>query len=157
MSTAFRALTTTILAGSLVVAPMSGTLLASEPPSQPTQADQSAPASKLLSAVRAPVTSSPFVVSEKVLMANVDDVSAASQWGHHHGGYHHGHNDGAQVAIILGTIGAITGAALLVYANRPECEAFPNAGGCGYGTKVTGGAILAGGIASITIGAVAWH
>jgi hypothetical protein len=156
MSTAHRALTT-ILAGSLVVAPLSGTLLASEPPSPSTRADQSAQTAKLLSAVRAPVRPSPFVVSDEVLMANTDDVSAASQWGRHHGGHHHGHNDAAQVAIILGTIGAITGAALLVYANRPECNAFPNAGGCGYGTKVTGGAILAGGIASITIGAVSWH
>jgi hypothetical protein len=52
---------------------------------------------------------------------------------------------------------AIAGGALLIYANRPDCSANHAASGCGYGTKVTGGALLAGGLVSVTLGAVTWH
>jgi hypothetical protein len=70
----------------------------------------------------------------------------------------HGHrNSGARTAIIVGSIAAIAGGALLVYANRPECSANHVASGCSYGTKVAGGAVLAGGVLGITIGAVTWR
>jgi hypothetical protein len=157
MSRAQRALTIVTLSVALVGAPLSGTLFASEPAPQQARAEQSASSDRVLTALHAPLQPSPFTVSEDVLMANTAGASAASQWGRR-GGYHHGHNNGAaQTAIILGTIGAIAGAAVLVYANRPECGDFPNASGCGYGTKVAGGAVLAAGMASITIGAVSWR
>jgi hypothetical protein len=163
MSRAQRALTIVTLSVALVGAPLSGTLFASEPALQPAtrnqqpDAERSASSDRVLTALHAPLQPSPFTVSEDVLMANTAGASAASQWGRR-GGYHHGHNNGAaQTAIILGTIGAIAGAAVLVYANRPECGDFPNASGCGYGTKVAGGAVLAAGMASITIGAVSWR
>jgi len=66
-------------------------------------------------------------------------------------------NEGARAAIVVGTIAAITGAALLVYANRPDCSANPAAGGCGYGTKVVGGAVLAAGAVGIVAGTVSWR
>ena len=65
-------------------------------------------------------------------------------------------NDGALAAILIGATAAITGTAVLVYANRPECSFNPYGGGCGYGTKVVGGAILAGGIVGLTVGALIW-
>ena len=60
-------------------------------------------------------------------------------------------------ALTIGTIAAIAGAAILVYANRPECNTSPSAGGCGYGTKVIGGAVLTGGVAGLVIGALTWR
>ncbi len=66
-------------------------------------------------------------------------------------------NEGARAAIVVGTIAAITGAALLVYANRPDCSSSPAASGCGYGTKVVGGAVLAAGAVGIVAGTVSWR
>jgi hypothetical protein len=66
-------------------------------------------------------------------------------------------NDGARAAIILGSVAAVAGAAVLVYANRPECGADRSASGCGYGTKVLGGAVLAGGAVSMAVGALTWR
>jgi len=60
-------------------------------------------------------------------------------------------------AMMVGAIASITGAAILVYANRPECNFQPYDSGCGYGTKVVGGAVLSGGIASLLIGAFTWR
>src|SRR5437879_2793228 len=37
-------------------------------------------------------------------------------------------NDGSIAAMIIGSVAAITGAALLFYANRPECGVEPRAG-----------------------------
>jgi hypothetical protein len=59
-------------------------------------------------------------------------------------------------AIMIGTVATITGAAILVYANRPECDTRQYAGGCGYGTKVIGGAVLSGGMVSLVVGALTW-
>ena len=64
--------------------------------------------------------------------------------------------DAALTAIVIGAAASIVGGAVLVYANRPECSTNPAAGGCGYGTKVVGGAVLAGGVAGMTIGALTW-
>ena len=68
-----------------------------------------------------------------------------------------GRNDGAQAAIVVGTLAAITGAALLVYANRPECRTNQAASACGYGTKVIGGSVLSAGVVGILAGTVAWR
>jgi hypothetical protein len=74
------------------------------------------------------------------------------------GGYRgRGGRNGAAVAIILGAAAAIAGTAVLVYANRPECSTNQMAGGCGYGTKVVGGAVLSAGIVGIMIGALTWR
>ncbi len=58
---------------------------------------------------------------------------------------------------MLGAVATITGAAILVYANRPDCSTNQFAGGCGYGTKVVGGAVLAGGVAGLFVGALTWR
>jgi hypothetical protein len=68
-----------------------------------------------------------------------------------------GRNAGAATVIALGAVASITGAAVLVYANRPECATNRLASGCGYGTKVVGGAVLTGGIVGIVAGALAWR
>jgi hypothetical protein len=65
--------------------------------------------------------------------------------------------DGSLTAIMVGSVVAIAGAAILVYANRPECDVHEFAGGCGYGTKVVGGAVLSGGIVSLVVGALTWR
>ena len=67
-----------------------------------------------------------------------------------------GQRDGSIAALMIGAVATITGAAILVYANRPDCERDRYAGGCGYGTKVIGGSVLSGGIVSLTIGALTW-
>lgn len=66
-------------------------------------------------------------------------------------------NAGAATAIFLGAVGAIAGTAVLVYADRPDCHANPTPGGCGYGTKVAGGAVLSAGLIGIVIGALTWR
>jgi hypothetical protein len=57
----------------------------------------------------------------------------------------------------LGAAASIAGAAVLVYANRPECRTNQTASGCGYGTKVVGGAVLSAGIVGIFVGALTWR
>jgi hypothetical protein len=65
--------------------------------------------------------------------------------------------DGSIAALMLGSIAAIAGTAVLVYANRPECTTNQFAGGCGYGTKVVGGAVLSGGVVGLVVGALTWR
>ena len=60
-------------------------------------------------------------------------------------------------ALMIGAAATITGAALLIYANRPECSTNPSTGGCGYGMKVVGGSVMAGGAVGLVIGAVTWR
>lgn len=81
------------------------------------------------------------------------DSFAQRGWGRRGWGRH----NGARAAIILGSAAAIAGAAVLVYANRPDCSANHAASGCGYGTKVTGGALVAGGVVTVALGAVTWR
>ncbi len=68
-----------------------------------------------------------------------------------------GRNGGAAAEIMLGAVATVAGAAVLVYANRPECSGNPNGSGCGYGTKVVGGAVLSVGIVGILVGAMRWR
>jgi hypothetical protein len=74
-----------------------------------------------------------------------------------YGGYGRRRNGAAQAEMILGAAAAITGAALLTYANRPECSVNALAGGCSYGTKVVGTAVTAGGIVTFLTGALTWR
>jgi hypothetical protein len=66
-------------------------------------------------------------------------------------------NGAAQAEMILGAVAAITGAAVLTYANRPECSANALADGCSYGTKVLGTAVTAGGIVTFLTGGFTWR
>ena len=68
-----------------------------------------------------------------------------------------GRGNGSRAAVILGSVAAIAGGAVLVYANRPACRNNPGGSGCSYGTKVVGGAVLAGGVVAITVGALSWR
>jgi len=74
----------------------------------------------------------------------------------HFGRRGYGRRSTAMAAIVLGSAAAITGGALLAYANRPECGANPTADACGYGVKVVGGSVLAGGLVGVTLGALTW-
>jgi len=82
--------------------------------------------------------------------------SAFAQRGYRGGGYRR-RNSGAAAALFAGAAAAIAGTAVLVYANRPECTAIPTASGCGYGTKVVGGAVLSAGIVGVMVGALTWR
>jgi len=66
-------------------------------------------------------------------------------------------HDGSIAALMIGAVAAIAGTAVLVYANRPECSTNQLAGGCGYGTKVVGGAVLSAGGVGVVIGAFTWR
>jgi hypothetical protein len=83
--------------------------------------------------------------------AALDVEQPAYGYGRHH------RNQAALTAIMLGAVGAIAGTAVLVYANRPDCNVNPNLGGCGYGTKVVGASVLTGGVVGLVAGAVMWR
>jgi hypothetical protein len=77
--------------------------------------------------------------------------ASSSQWGRR------GRNSGAATALFLGAVGTIVGTAVLVYADRPDCNSNPSLSGCGYGTKVVGGAVLSAGLVGLIIGALTWR
>jgi hypothetical protein len=85
------------------------------------------------------------------------DSSVLSQPGGFRRGGRGGRNSAAATALFLGAIGTIAGSAILIYANRPECSVSAQNSGCGYGSKVAGGAVLTGGLAGLLIGAVMWR
>jgi hypothetical protein len=91
----------------------------------------------------------------ELLAVAASDARDTVQYGY---GSRRGHrNQAALTAIMLGAVGAIAGTAVLVYANRPECNVNPNLGGCGYGTKVVGASVLSGGVVGLMVGAVMWR
>jgi hypothetical protein len=85
------------------------------------------------------------------------ESSSFAQRGGYYGGRGRGRRNGAAAAIVLGAVASIAGGAVLVYANRPECSTNQTANGCGYGTKVIGGAVLSAGIVGIVVGAFMWR
>jgi len=89
-----------------------------------------------------------------------DEFGSSEQRRRGGGGYGRGggrRNDAAAAEMVLGGIAAIAGTAVLVYANRPDCSRDRVADGCGYGTKVVGGSLLAGGVVIFSVGALTWR
>jgi hypothetical protein len=176
-----RVSTTCALIVCLLGAQMSGTLFAEETrteaaPASSSVVNVSPSLSAETSAFNAPfspftVGSSRFVLSNQGLASltaspqmwrgslNAIPVEATSlaQRGGYRGRGSRGRNGGAAAAIVVGAAAAIAGTAVLVYANRPECTTNRIASGCGYGTKVIGGSVLAGGVVSVVVGAATWR
>jgi len=173
-----RVSTTCALIVCLLGAQMSGTLFAEETPTEPTPA--SSPVVNLSpwlsaqsSAFNAPSSlfaPSRFVLSDEGLASlavppqmwrvSLDAIPMEATSLAQRGGYRRrsgGRNGGAAAAIILGAAAAIAGTAVLVYANRPDCVGNRITNGCGYGTKVIGGSVLAGGLVSVVVGAATWR
>jgi hypothetical protein len=95
---------------------------------------------------------------EMHLRSTFDEYRALAQRGRYRGRRGRWGNGAAEAALVIGTLASITGGALLVYANRPECSSTDrHAAGCGYGTRVVGGAVLAGGVISLAVGALTWR
>jgi hypothetical protein len=91
----------------------------------------------------------------ELLAVSATDARDTAQYGYGSRGGRR--NQAALTAIMLGAVGAIAGTAVLVYANRPDCNVNPAQGGCGYGTKVVGASVLAGGIVGLMAGAIMWR
>jgi hypothetical protein len=182
MTKTHRVSTTCALIVCLLGAQMSGTLFAEEAPTERAPASSSVvnvspslPAeTSAFNAPFSPFTVGPsrFVLSDEALASlaarpqmwlgslNAISGEAASlaQRGGYRGRRSGGRNGGAAAAIVLGAAAAIAGTAVLVYANRPECATTNHiANGCGYGTKVIGGSVLAGGVVSFVVGAATWR
>jgi hypothetical protein len=85
------------------------------------------------------------------------EAGSFAQRGGYRGRARGGRNDAARAAVVVGAIAAIAGTSVLVYANRPECNVNARASGCGYGTKVVGGAVLSGGLVGLVVGALTWR
>jgi hypothetical protein len=172
MSSSFRSVTTSTLIVCLLGSPLSGTLFASEADALTTPAPTgTAMSSKAVSPSSAPRIA---ISDEAIAAASLDslradvwrgpfmsDADGSTTFAQRYGGRYRGRRGGgdnraAQTAIILGGVAAITGAAVLVYANRPECGANQYAYGCSYGTKVVGGSVLTAGLFGIVAGAVTW-
>jgi hypothetical protein len=145
-------------------------------PAAAIAADPPAMEKALLSGSPSDVKRSPFALSDEQLTAAAPGGAAAAQaWrgafnfvpaesrvfaqrGGYGGRGSGGGRNGAVAALLIGATASIAGAAILVYANRPECSTTnPMASGCGYGTKVIGGAVLTGGIVALAIGALTWR
>jgi hypothetical protein len=148
----------------LTVTQWSGTLFASqeEPPSNaiPSEVQQSTgEPSRLVFSDQVFAGNPSFGLPSQVrLMPPMFLASEAEGFGQRgYGGRGRGRNGTAQAEIVLGAAASIAGTAVLVYANRPECSANRMAGGCGYGTKVTGAAVLSAGIVALIVGALSWR
>jgi hypothetical protein len=139
-------------------------------------ADPPAVERDLLSGAPSDVKRSPFTLTDEQLTADAPaaaatarvwrgafnvlpvESSAFAQRGGYGGRGSGGGRNGAVAALLIGATASIAGAAILVYANRPECGTTNQmASGCGYGTKVIGGAVLTGGIVALAIGALTWR
>jgi hypothetical protein len=143
-----RSLTIPSLVVSLLAAPMSGALFAgTDEVATPTSAATSTPAPARLT-----LNGEPIAAAVPALDAPALDLQPV-----YYGRPPYHRNQGAVEAIFLGAAGAIVGTGVLLYANRPECGFNPNAGGCGYGTKVVGGSVLAAGVVGLIVGAALWR
>lgn len=104
----------------------------------------------------AALTNAPMPLGGSFTTIPLEDVSLAQRGGYR-GRRSRGGNGGAAAAIVVGAVAAIAGGAVLAYANRPECTGNRSASGCGYGTKVIGGSVLAGGLVGVVVGAANWR
>jgi hypothetical protein len=111
------------------------------------------------SAAFAPLfTAPPQIQNDHKFLAD-EFASSAQRRRRPDGGYGRGgrRNDASAAEMVIGGIAAIAGTAILVYANRPDCSRNQFADGCGYGTKVVGGSVLAGGVVLFSVGALTWR
>lgn len=148
----------------LLGAPVFASEDASQPPAQPSPSamHETAPTYLqgqwgLILSARRPL----FEISDRTLANAVVTAASAEALSAQRGRYRGRRsrwddNGAARTAIIIGGVASIAGTAILVYANRPECNVDRFAQGCGYGSKVVGGAVLSGGLVSMTLGAVTW-
>ncbi|HET9833549.1 MAG TPA: hypothetical protein VFP91_17635 [Vicinamibacterales bacterium] len=157
-----RAPTAAVLLVCLLGGPSSGILFASgrESSTPTTAASTGEPLPGTTEFVRSLVASSPHLWRDDTLIRlptlAPDESSLLAQRGGRGRGYGSRRN-GAAAAVFLGAAAAIAGTAVLVYANRPECNTVPTASGCGYGTKVVGGAVLSAGVVGLVVGAAMWR
>jgi hypothetical protein len=145
------------LVACLVCTPFLGVPVAAQTPSQTVRTDVAAPSA--VTTDRSGIKTH-FRLTLKQPLASLvtpaaDEPDAFAQ--RFRGRGRGGRGDASRTAIILGSIAVVAGAAVLVYANRPDCSANHSASGCGYGTKVVGSAVLAGGGVSIVAGALTWR
>jgi len=145
--------TTTLLIVSLIAAPSAPAFASDEVPSLALRANAPLTLNGQSLAMLGPLDverAFPHAAPATVPLA----LDASAQWYRRGRG---GRRNAAVTAIMLGAVGTIAGSAVLVYANRPDCSANPNLGGCGYGTKVVGGAVLTAGLVGIFTGALLWR
>ena len=175
MARTHRLSTTAALIVCLAGAPMSNSLFASDEELSSSEASSSQPVSGLFSSPASTAGRSPFTFTDARLTeiepagpANARawrstfdftpiESSAYAQRRGDRGRGGRGGRSAAIAAIALGAAASIAGTAILVYANRPECGANQTASGCGYGTKVVGGAVLSAGLVGIFVGALTWR
>jgi len=171
MAIPHRASTTAVLIVCLIGGPWAGAVFASG--QEPSPGDQSESQSVSAASPVVPGPASIFTLTDEKLWtdASAGSTSAAAWRGtftagptgassfeqRRYGGRGRSGRDGAVAAIILGAAATIAGTAILVYANRPDCNTNQMASGCGYGTKVAGGAVLSAGIVGLVVGAVLWR
>jgi len=113
--------------------------------------------SSLSSTLRALASTDPraWQPAADFMVVDAGTVEAGGQYGRR--GSRGRRNGTAAAVIALGAAASIAGGAVLVYANRPECSTNQFASGCGYGTKVVGGAVMSAGLVGIVAGALAWR
>jgi hypothetical protein len=175
MARTHRLSTTAALIVCLAGAPLSSTLFASDEELSSSEASSSQPVSGLFSSPPSTAGRSPFTFTDARLSeiepagpANAHawrstfdftpiESSAYAQRRGYRGRGGGGGRSTAIAAIALGAAASIAGTAILVYANRPECGTNQTASGCGYGTKVVGGAVLSAGLVGIFVGALTWR
>jgi len=157
MESLHRLSTTGALVVCLIGSQLTATVFASEEDHTPA-APTSTFASSIQSASRT-LASTDLRGSQPTVDFRVVDAAAFGDAGQYYGRRSsRGRRNGAAAAIVaLGAVASITGGAILVYANRPECSTTRVASGCGYGTKVVGGAVLSAGLVGIVAGALAWR
>jgi len=152
MVTALRLPTVAVAFVCILVAPSNSTVFASEPASLIATAKVAVPPSTSAEP-RQPLHLSIDPAHLPLLLPAASTALEAQGYrGRRYGRRH----DAALTAIVIGAAATIAGAAVLTYANRPECSVDQFAGGCGYGTKVVGTAVLAGGVVGLFAGAVTW-
>jgi len=144
-------------------------------PASAVSVDRPATARDLFSGAPFTLVRSPFTLTDERLTADAPvgaasaqawrntfnfipaESSSSAQRGGYRGRERRGGRNGAAAVIVLGAAASIAGTAVLVYANRPECSTNQTLNGCGYGTKVVGGAVLSAGIVSLVVGALIWR